>query len=91
MNNQKRIRNVEILQQVENEEEKQYSQEKQDSQNSQEDEKFDTSLEEKIHNNEAEPQEQIGNNPEKYVVEIPSHAKKQDLHELKSFLLEQEK
>jgi hypothetical protein len=85
MNNQKRIRNVEILQQVENEEEKQ------DSQNSQEDEKFDTSLEEKIHNNEAEPQEQIGNNPEKYVVEIPSHAKKQDLHELKSFLLEQEK
>jgi hypothetical protein len=24
-------------------------------------------------------------------VEIPSHAKKQDLHELKSFLLEQEK
>ena len=59
---------------------------------------FDTKLEDKIHEHQAEPKEQLSDTKwnetvfwkSKYVVEIPTHAKKEDLHELKSFLLELE-
>jgi hypothetical protein len=62
-----------------------------------ENKEFDKNLDSKILNQQAEPEEQVTDNivrekvmheAQKYVVEIPSHAKKEDLHDLKSFLLE---
>jgi hypothetical protein len=62
-----------------------------------ENKEFDKNLDSKIQNHQAEPQEQITDNivrekvmheSQKYVVQIPTHAKKEDLHDLKSFLLE---
>lgn len=58
---------------------------------------FDKNLENKIHKEKSEPEEQVIDNnvrnkvmheKQKYIVEIPTHAKKDDLHVLKSFLLE---
>ena len=72
--------------------------EEEDNSESEENKEFETKLENKIHEQQSEPSEQITDletNKEvfkeyKYVVEIPSHAKKEDLHELKSFLTELE-
>ena len=62
-----------------------------------ENKEFDKKLDKKIVEHKAEPEAQIIDNvvreevmheKQKYVVEIPSNAKKEDLHELKSFLQE---
>ena len=88
MNKQKRLLfNPLAAQQEESVEEKKSESDNQENSQA-EDKKFDENLDKKIHTNESEPQEQISQNTDKYVVEIPSHAKKEDLHELKSFLLE---
>ena len=88
MNKQKRLLfNPLAAQQEESVEEKKSESDNQENSQA-EDKKFDENLDKKIHTNESEPQEQISQNTHKYVVEIPSHAKKEDLHELKSFLLE---
>jgi len=47
-------------------------------------ENFDEKLEEKIENNKAEKEEQIMDN--KYVINIPNNAVKQDLIDLKVFM-----
>jgi hypothetical protein len=47
-------------------------------------ENFDECLDEKIHDNEAELEEQIMD--EKYIITIPPIAKKEDLHDLKDFM-----
>lgn len=48
-------------------------------------ENFDENLEEKITKNKQELEEKIS--PSEFVVKIPTHAKKEDLHDLKEFLL----
>jgi flagellum-specific peptidoglycan hydrolase FlgJ len=62
-----------------------------------ENKEFDKNLDSKIQSQQVEPQEQVTDNivrekvmheAQKYVVQIPAHAKKEDLHDLKSFLLE---
>jgi hypothetical protein len=51
-------------------------------------ENFDEKLEEKIENNKAEKEEQIMD--DKYVINIPNSAVKQDLVDLKVFMQTQE-
>lgn len=48
-------------------------------------ENFDENLEEKITKNKQELEEKIS--PSEFIVKIPTHAKKEDLHDLKEFLL----
>jgi hypothetical protein len=50
-------------------------------------ENFEDSLDNKISANKQEPEDQL---PEKFVIDIPSNAVKQDLHDLKIFLSKQE-
>lgn len=50
-------------------------------------EDFEDSLDNKISKNKQEPEEQL---PEKFIIDIPNNAVKQDLHDLKIFLSEQE-
>jgi hypothetical protein len=51
-------------------------------------ENFDEKLEEKIENNKVEKTEQIMD--DKYVIPVPTNAIKEDLHDLKAFMLTQD-
>jgi hypothetical protein len=94
MDARKRLMSFEANEKVTEAEEKNTSSNNEKSENKE----FDKNLENKIKDQQIEPEGQIIDNKvrkvvmheSKYVVEIPSHAKKEDLHDLKSFLLELE-
>jgi hypothetical protein len=85
MDARKRLMSFEANEKVTEAEEKNISSNDEKTENKE----FDKNLENKI-------QDQVQQKPQslkeesKYVVKIPSHAKKEDLHDLKSFLLELE-
>lgn len=84
MDNRKRLMSIEANEKASMEES---NETKLSNDNEKGNKEFDVNLENKINNQVQQKPESI-KNENKYVVEIPSSAKKEDLHDLKSFLLE---